>query len=86
MASPKKMRTIGVTFVPQFLSTSARYIHCSLLNMLLYSKSFEHQFGLGSFWWYNQTVDQLVSYRDYHHLVNELVKNYSARNGNRYFI
>ena len=39
----------------------------------------EHQIGLGSdFDGIEQTVDQLSSYREYHNLVNELVKHYSA--------
>ena len=77
----KKDAVIGVTFVPQFLTKKPIALIKDILNHIDYLASLggEHQIGLGSdFDGIEKTVDRLSSYREYHHLVNELGKYYSA--------
>ena len=77
----KKDAVIGVTFVPQFLTNKPSASIADLLKHIDYIASLggEHQIGLGSdFDGIEQTVNHLSSYREYHNLVNALVKHYSA--------
>lgn len=77
----KKGGVIGVTFVPQFLTTHSIASIADILKHIDYIAGLggQHQIGLGSdFDGIDQTVHQLSSYREYHHLVNELEKRYSA--------
>lgn len=81
LALLKKDAVIGVTFVPHFLTNQPVASIADILKHIDYIAGLggEHQIGLGSdFDGIDQTVDQLSSYREYHHLVNELVKNYST--------
>ena len=81
MALLKKDAVIGVTFVPQFLTNQPVASIADILKHIDYIAGLggENQIGLGSdFDGIDQTVDQLSSYREYHNLVNELEKQYSA--------
>ena len=72
---------IGVTFVPPFLTTQPIATITDVLKHIDYIAGLggQHQIGLGSdFDGIDETVNQLSSYREYHHLVNELVKHYPA--------
>ena len=78
----KKGGVIGVTFVPQFLTAQPIASIADILKHIDYIAGIggENQMGLGSdFDGIDETVNQLSSYREYHLLVNELVKHYSAR-------
>lgn len=81
LALLKKDAVIGITFVPPFLTNKPIASISDILKHIDYVASLggEQQIGLGSdFDGIDQTVDQLSSYHEYHHLVNELVKYYSA--------
>lgn len=77
----KKDAVIGVTFVPQFLTNEPIASIADVMRHIDYLASLggAHQIGLGSdFDGIDDTVQRLSSYKDYHHLVNELQKQYSA--------
>lgn len=81
LALLQKNAVIGVTFVPQFLTNQPIASIADILKHIEYIASLggKHQIGLGSdFDGIEQTVDQLSSFCDYHNLVNELIKHYSA--------
>ncbi|MFC0043633.1 dipeptidase [Metabacillus iocasae] len=77
----KKNGVIGITFVPEFLSSTADATIQDVLNHLEYVCSLggEHHVGFGSdFDGIDKTVKGLHSYRNYEQLINELYKHYSS--------
>lgn len=77
----KKNGTIGVTFVPQFLSTGQYVSIKDILNHIdhICSLGGEKQIGFGSdFDGIEQMVDKLNSFRDYQNLIDELNRHYST--------
>lgn len=81
LALIKKDAVIGITFVPQFLTNKQMASITDILKHIEYVASLGgvHHIGLGSdFDGIDKTVVGLSSYREYHHLVNELVKHYTA--------
>jgi len=77
----QKQAVIGVTFVPQFLTSQISATIADVLQHIDYIASLggERQIGLGSdFDGIDETVIGLSTYRQYNDLCNELVKRYSA--------
>lgn len=77
----QKNGVIGVTFVPQFLSSGYSASIKDILNHIdhICSLGGEKQIGFGSdFDGIEHMVDKLASFNDYHNLINELNRLYSA--------
>ncbi|MGE7601714.1 dipeptidase [Peribacillus sp. NPDC097675] len=77
----QKNGTIGVTFVPQFLSKGATTSIKDIINHIehICSLGGDKQIGFGSdFDGIDEMVDNLTSYRDYQNLINELDRLYST--------
>ncbi|MFJ7747735.1 dipeptidase [Peribacillus sp. NPDC097295] len=73
--------TIGVTFVPQFLSKGASATIKDIINHIdhICSLGGDKQIGFGSdFDGIEEMVDNLTSYRNYQNLINELGRLYST--------
>ncbi|MFD6441556.1 dipeptidase [Peribacillus sp. NPDC060186] len=77
----QKKGVIGITFVPQFLSSGNSASIKDILNHIdhICSLGGEKQIGFGSdFDGIEHMVDKLATFNDYHNLINELNRLYSA--------
>ncbi len=83
----KKKSVIGITFVPQFLTDKNEATVDDVLRHLDYicSRGGEYSVGFGSdFDGIDQTVVGLSKFKDYHNLINQLHKHYSADQVHRF--
>ncbi|HDX9609069.1 dipeptidase [Bacillus toyonensis] len=83
----KRNSIIGVTFVPQFLTTERQANITDIVKHIEYICSLggEKNIGFGSdFDGISETVVNVAAYRDYENVVNELYKHYNASTVKRF--